>query len=50
MYVYMYKGMRGARTFSGGVNVEDDRNFLPCRQHDYLEKLVNFAIFKHAGK
>ena len=40
---HVKRSMRGRpMTFSSGATVEYDRNFLPNRQHDYLEKkLVN---------
>ena len=39
--IFRIQGHEGGRTFSSGANVEDDRNFSPGHQLDYLENLVN---------
>ena len=37
--IFRIQGHEGGRTFSSGANVEDDRNFSPGHQLDYLENL-----------
>ena len=46
----LYRGMRGARTFSTGATAESDKNFFPGQQHVYLEKLVNIVSAEGASE